>query len=51
MEEEYEQGHWQMELLDPILYAFLMNGTIFRTPMGKTLVEVLYKIYKELKDR
>ena len=50
-EKEYEQGKWQMELLNPVLHAFLKNGTIFRNPMGKTLVEVLYKIYIKLKDQ
>ena len=49
--EEFELGKWQMELVNPVMYAFLKIGTIFRNPMAKTLVEVLYKIYKELKDQ
>ena len=50
-QEEFKLGEWQLELVNPVLYAFFKIGTIFRNPMAKTLVEVLYKIYKELKDQ
>ena len=46
---EYKKGTWQVEIMVAILARFFRKGVIARFALGKPLIEMLFKVYVDLR--